>query len=151
MSAPGRPQPDARGPLASLRAWARTASWRDLLVVILPAVLVIGGAVWVAVKSLRFAPPSTIRFITGPNGSSYRNQAEKYKKIIDRHGVKVEVRIVESSGASAASTLLARAREFRSDLVVMGAYGHSRLTELVFGGVTRTALESAELPVLMSR
>ncbi len=72
-------------------------------------------------------------------------------RYLARHGVKVEVRIVESSGASAASTLLARAREFRSDLVVMGAYGHSRLTELVFGGVTRTALESAELPVLMSR
>jgi nucleotide-binding universal stress UspA family protein len=33
----------------------------------------------------------------------------------------------------------------------MGAYGHSRLTELVFGGVTRTALHEAKLPVLMSR
>jgi nucleotide-binding universal stress UspA family protein len=33
----------------------------------------------------------------------------------------------------------------------MGAYGHSRLTELVFGGATRTALHEAELPLLMSR
>ena len=36
------------------------------------------------------------------------------------------------------------------DLLVMGAYGHSRARERVFGGVTRTMLESMTLPVLMS-
>jgi TRAP-type uncharacterized transport system substrate-binding protein len=36
-------------------------------------------------------PPNTIRILSGPDGSSYRNQAEKYKKIIERHGVKVVV------------------------------------------------------------
>jgi nucleotide-binding universal stress UspA family protein len=65
--------------------------------------------------------------------------------------VKVDVRVTESADHSTASALLSRAKEFRADLVVMGAYGHSRLTEFVFGGVTRTALWDAELPVLMSR
>jgi nucleotide-binding universal stress UspA family protein len=37
------------------------------------------------------------------------------------------------------------------DLIVMGAYGHSRLRELVLGGATRTILESMTVPVLMSR
>ncbi|MES1207614.1 MAG: TAXI family TRAP transporter solute-binding subunit [Pseudomonadota bacterium] len=74
-----------------LRARIASASWRDLLVVALPLVAILGAAVWVAVKSLRFAPPSIIRFTSGPDSSSYRNQAEKYKKIIERYGVKVEV------------------------------------------------------------
>ena len=43
------------------------------------------------VKALRFAPPTTIRLASGPDGSSYRNQAEKYKAILARDGVKVEV------------------------------------------------------------
>ena len=45
----------------------------------------------VAVKAARFAPPKTIRFASGPDGSSYRNQAEKYQKILARDGVKVEI------------------------------------------------------------
>jgi hypothetical protein len=97
MTAPARVQPGPRRPLGGVRAWASSASWRDLLVVMVPALVVLGGAAWVVVKSLRFAPPSTIRLISGPDGSGYRNQAEKYKKIIDRHGIKVE--ILPSRGA----------------------------------------------------
>ena len=46
--------------------------------------------------------------------------------------------------------LLSRAADLSVDLIVMGAYGHSRLRELVLGGVTRTLLESMTVPVLMS-
>lgn len=81
---PGRASVGVRTRLAS-------ASWRDLAFIAVPVLLVLAGAVWVAVKSLRFAPPNVIRFTCGPEGSSYRNQAEKYKKIIERYGVKVEV------------------------------------------------------------
>ena len=48
-------------------------------------------------KAARFAPPKTIHFVSGPDGSSYRNQAEKYQKILARDGVKVE--IIPSRGA----------------------------------------------------
>ena len=64
---------------------------------IIPALLVLVAAVWVARKALRFAPPTTIRIASGPEGSGYRNQAEKYKKIIEAYGVKVQV--VPSKGA----------------------------------------------------
>lgn len=47
--------------------------------------------------------------------------------------------------------LLSQAAAFRADLLVMGAYGHSTLHEWMFGGVTRTVLYEAGLPVLMSR
>jgi nucleotide-binding universal stress UspA family protein len=47
-------------------------------------------------------------------------------------------------------TILSRLADLGSDLLVMGAYGHSRLREVVLGGVTRTLLESMTVPVLMS-
>jgi nucleotide-binding universal stress UspA family protein len=68
-----------------------------------------------------------------------------------RHGVRVEVRRMSSGGQDVGRFLLSRAADFGADLVVMGAYGHSRVTELVFGGATRTVLHEAGLPVLMSR
>jgi nucleotide-binding universal stress UspA family protein len=68
-----------------------------------------------------------------------------------RHGVEVEVRRMSSGSEDVGRLLLARAAAFGADLLVMGAYGHSRFTELVFGGATRTALHEAPLPVLMSR
>ena len=80
-----------------LFARMRTASWRDILVVSLPTVLIAAAAVGVAVKAARFAPPNTIRFASGPDGSGYRNQAEKYQKILARDGVKIE--ILSSRGA----------------------------------------------------
>jgi len=68
-----------------------------------------------------------------------------------RHGVHVEVRRLSSGGKNVGRLLLSQAAAFGADLVVMGAYGHSHLREWMFGGVTRTVLYEAGLPVLMSR
>jgi nucleotide-binding universal stress UspA family protein len=68
-----------------------------------------------------------------------------------RHGVHVEVRRLSSGGEEVGHVLLSQAVAFAADLVVMGAYGHSHLREWMFGGVTRTVLREAGLPVLMSR
>jgi nucleotide-binding universal stress UspA family protein len=68
-----------------------------------------------------------------------------------RHGAKVEVRRLSSSGKDVGQLLLSQATAFGADLLVMGAYGHSHLREWMFGGVTRTVLYEAGLPVLMSR
>jgi TRAP-type uncharacterized transport system substrate-binding protein len=80
-----------------LRDRVTSVSWRDLLAVGLPVALAAAAALWVAIKALRFAPPGRIRMISGPDGSGYRNNAEKYKKIIERYGVKVD--ILPSRGA----------------------------------------------------
>ena len=69
----------------------RAASWRDLTLISVPGLIVLGLMAWVAIRSARLAPPGKIRFISGPDGSSYRNQADRYKKIIEGYGVKVEV------------------------------------------------------------
>lgn len=53
-------------------------------------------------------------------------------------------------GADVGSQLLALAAERDCDLLVMGAYGHSRLRETLLGGVTRSVLDAMTLPLLMS-
>jgi nucleotide-binding universal stress UspA family protein len=68
-----------------------------------------------------------------------------------RHGAQVEVKRVSSGGEEVGRLLLSQAAAFGADLVVMGAYGHSHLSEWVFGSVTRRVLHEAGLPVLMSR
>jgi nucleotide-binding universal stress UspA family protein len=68
-----------------------------------------------------------------------------------RHGIKVEVRRIETRDLDVANTILSHIADRGSDLLVMGAYGHSRLRELVLGGVTRTILREMTVPVLMAR
>ena len=67
-----------------------------------------------------------------------------------RHGVKVEVQRVEARDLDTANAILSHVASEGADLLVMGAYGHSRLRELVLGGVTRTILAEMTVPVLMS-
>jgi nucleotide-binding universal stress UspA family protein len=72
-------------------------------------------------------------------------------RYLARHHAHVEVRRLSSGGEDVGRVLLSHAATFGADLLVMGAYGHARLNELIFGGVTRTVLREADLPVLMSR
>ena len=70
---------------------------RDLALITAPVLLLVLLGIWLAHKSTDFAPPNRIRITSGPEGSSYRRYAERYKAIIERYGVKVE--IVPSAGA----------------------------------------------------
>jgi nucleotide-binding universal stress UspA family protein len=67
-----------------------------------------------------------------------------------RHRVRVRPERVDGPDANAGEILLALATAHAADLLVMGAYGHSRLREFVFGGATRHVLRHAALPVLLS-
>jgi nucleotide-binding universal stress UspA family protein len=67
-----------------------------------------------------------------------------------RHGAAVEVEELASNGASVAETILGAVSGHKADLVVMGAHGHSRSRQLLFGSVTQAILENATVPVLMS-
>ncbi len=69
---------------------------------------------------------------------------------INRHGIKTKVHVLEDSHFDNGDTLLRQADELNSQMIIMGAYGHSRIRELVLGGTTRHVLEQAELPVLFS-
>lgn len=66
-----------------------------------------------------------------------------------RHGINVEV-LPPQMDKNIGSAVLALAEEQSSDLLVMGGYGHTRFREFLLGGVTRTVLGDATMPVLMS-
>lgn len=66
-----------------------------------------------------------------------------------RHGVKVNVIRRQVDGAIG-EALLSMIADLGSELLVMGAYGHTRFREVVLGGVTRTVLQSMTVPVLMA-
>ena len=66
-----------------------------------------------------------------------------------RHGVTAEVNAVRQSDSDAAG-LTAAADELEADIVVAGAYGHSRVKEWAFGGVTRSLLRHGNRPSLVS-
>ena len=70
---------------------------------------------------------------------------------LDLHGVHVEVAQFRPLDREVGRGLLMAAQEFGADLLAMGAYSHSRLRQLILGGVTRHVLENAKLPVLMCR
>jgi nucleotide-binding universal stress UspA family protein len=67
-----------------------------------------------------------------------------------RHGVRVQARAVDSGGLAVGDVVLSEAADESADLVVMGGFGHSRLRELVLGGVTRHLLEHMTLPALLA-
>lgn len=67
-----------------------------------------------------------------------------------RHGLSVELSNLDSSGRAVEGVLLEAADAFQADLIVMGGFGHARLTEFVFGGVTRALMRAAPTPLLMS-
>jgi nucleotide-binding universal stress UspA family protein len=67
-----------------------------------------------------------------------------------RHGVKAQIERTVSAGMPVGEVLLSRVADLGADLIVMGAYGHSRAREVLLGGATRSVLRSMTVPVLMS-
>ncbi|WP_162305904.1 universal stress protein [Oleisolibacter albus] len=67
-----------------------------------------------------------------------------------RQGVKVTVDQMEAAGRPVAEIIRDRARSTAADLIVLGAYSHSRSQQMLFGGVTRSLLRQADLPLLIA-
>ena len=72
-------------------------SWRDFIAAVLPLLLITLLALWAGFKFIRPAPPDTIIITGGAKGSSFANAAEKYRAILERNGVKLQ--ILESEGS----------------------------------------------------
>ena len=69
---------------------------------------------------------------------------------LKRHGVNVEVARVPASEGDIGRLLLAQAKALQADMIVMGAFHHSRWREFILGGVTLTMLEEATIPLFMA-
>jgi nucleotide-binding universal stress UspA family protein len=70
-------------------------------------------------------------------------------EVLTDHGVSAELHILPIGEAPFGKAVLAKAHELGADLLVMGAYAHSPLREMILGGMTRYLLEHADLPLLM--
>jgi nucleotide-binding universal stress UspA family protein len=67
-----------------------------------------------------------------------------------RHTIEATEEKVSPKGVTTSEAVLSRIADVNADLLVMGAYGHSRLRETILGGMTRDMLQRAKVPILMS-
>jgi nucleotide-binding universal stress UspA family protein len=102
-----------------------------------------------ALPLLKVAKRATI-LVVDPGDEDGPEPAADMAVHLARHGVGARVERTVSDGIDVADIILSRAADLDADLLVMGAYGHGRLRELVLGGVTRTILNRMTLPVLMA-
>jgi nucleotide-binding universal stress UspA family protein len=71
-------------------------------------------------------------------------------QFLARHGVKAEIDVLSRTMPRISDVLMRHVRDVDADMVVMGAYGHSRFREAILGGATRNMLEHASVPVFMA-
>lgn len=81
--------------------------------------------------------------VQGPSGQQVASH-------LIRNGISAIAKAVASDGRAVGQTILDEARAIDADLLLKGAYTHSRLRQIIFGGATRQILAEAELPVLMA-
>jgi nucleotide-binding universal stress UspA family protein len=79
-----------------------------------------------------------------------RAETERLVTTLRRHQSPVETFLLQPPSRDLGGALMLKAQEIGAGLLVMGAYGHGRTREIVFGGVTQRVLGGAEIPVLMA-
>ena len=107
------------------------------------------AAVQAAMPWLRAA--QAVRILSADEYQRNGPPARDLASYLALHGVQAEMATFRPLDREVGAGMLAAAREFGADLMTMGAYSHSRLRQLILGGVTRHILENADLPVLMNR
>lgn len=110
-----------------------------------------GVAAMAAVKSclglLRAAESVTVLAIK--SADKVGPDARDLVRYLSRQDVNAESVLLEPNRGEPDEVLLHEARERSADLIVMGAYTHPRLLQMLFGGVTRSMLQQSEIPVLL--
>lgn len=99
---------------------------------------------------LRLAKTVTITVVTDEKTLPEENPGLKLVDYLDRHGINAAVTLVQTQRRPIARALQDHALEIGADLMVMGAFGHSRMRDFVMGGATTGILRDLKLPVLMS-
>ena len=106
-------------------------------------------AVFDALPLLRTAVSVEILAVN-PKQDSAASPGEDLASALSRHGVKARAVVVNAAARSEGDELTAALTLHESDMLVMGCYGHSRLREMVLGGVTKYVLGRMTMPVLLS-
>jgi nucleotide-binding universal stress UspA family protein len=153
--------PTARGKGALSEAFQQIMADEQRPTLVAHDGLKVGGAVAVAwdggkeaSRAVRTAIPllrkaSRVMILSAPKASPRRFDPELLKGFLDARGVKADVEAL-TDGGDPAPALLKAAKSVSADILVAGAFGHPRLQEYVFGGATRTFLNSEGLSLFLS-
>jgi nucleotide-binding universal stress UspA family protein len=93
-----------------------------------------------------------VRIVTVANEKIFdsRHSAEELAKNLSRHGIDVVLDKVDAAGRAIGNVLEAHVASCSADILVMGAYGHSRFREFILGGATKSLLSKPPIPILFS-
>ncbi len=83
-------------------------------------------------------------------GSVLGPDAQDLRTYLTRHGISSQSKTLAQDGAETGQVILDEAASFGADLIIKGAYTHSRLRQMIFGGATKLLLAAAPIPVLMA-
>lgn len=105
-----------------------------------------------ALPIIELAGSSTLVWVDPRVGSSAAGDlpCAELAATFARHGIKTDAKSVHAEDSSVAAALAEELIRSRSGVLVMGAYGHSRLREFVLGGATRNVMHTMTVPVLFS-
>jgi nucleotide-binding universal stress UspA family protein len=103
-----------------------------------------------AIPILQRARTVAVLSIDPDEGRGRREPGADIALHLARHGVNVRTTHIGGSGIGVGDVLLSHAMDASADLIVAGAYGHSRLRETVLGGATRHLLQHATVPLFLS-
>jgi nucleotide-binding universal stress UspA family protein len=103
-----------------------------------------------AAKVLLLQRAKKVRILSVTTGAKDGPPADEIADNLAWHGIDCEVRELSPDNQSVGTVLLAEASAISADLLVVGAYTHSRLRQLLLGGVTRNLLSNATIPLFMA-
>lgn len=105
-------------------------------------------SIWAALPFLEKA--ERVSLIVVDSGEDEAAGLEQINEYLLHKDIDVEIIRQPDNGAPIGDQILSCAEDVNADMLIMGAYGHSRLREMVLGGATRDVLRSAQMPVLMA-
>ena len=91
-----------------------------------------------------------VRMWTAHTSSTSPEEGGRLADYLAWHGIQAGIHVVKPNDEPVGSALVTRASELGSDFLVMGGYGHSRVREMILGGVTRYIFDHPSLPVLIA-
>lgn len=108
-------------------------------------------AIRAALPFLKAAKDVHIAIIDPPEHAADRSDpGGALAVMLSRHGINCDIQVLSRNGARVSERLQRHVTEMGADMLIMGAYGHSRFREALLGGATREMLEHAKVPVFMA-
>lgn len=108
-------------------------------------------AIRAALPVLKAAESVNIAIIDPPqHGPDRSDPGGALSQFLSRHGIRAEISVLAKTMPRVSDVLCRHVQDIKGDMIVMGAYGHSRFREAILGGATRNMLENTDVAVLMA-